>query len=100
MKPEMYELARHRGSRFGNPIVDTGNPLLQNLFRRLSRVYTAGESMPDEDQVLALAELVNKVRNNVFHGVKVYDDQEDLKILRLVNPILLDALGSDEPTAA
>jgi hypothetical protein len=96
---EMNALARRRGSRFGNPILDTGNRTLQNLFERLSRVYTAGESMADEDQIVALAELVNKVRNNVFHGVKVYDDRQDLEILALVNPILLDAVGSDEPAA-
>ena len=33
--------------------------------------------MTDADLILAVAELVNKVRNNVFHGVKVYDDSDD-----------------------
>jgi hypothetical protein len=95
-KAELSALAQRRGSRFGNAILDTGNPTLQGLFRRLSLAYTAGESMPDEDQILAVAELVNKVRNNVFHGIKVYDDAQDLEILALINPILLDAVDTGE----
>ena len=34
--------------------------------------------------------------NNVFHGVKVYDDAEDQEVLTLVNPILLQIVETCE----
>jgi len=52
--------------------------------------------MDEDDRVRAVAELLNKVRNNVFHGVNVYDDKEDLKLLMLVNPVLLAVLLESE----
>jgi hypothetical protein len=52
--------------------------------------------MPDEDLVRSVGELFNKIRNNVFHGVKVYDDAEDLELLQQVNPVLMDIIGRCE----
>jgi len=98
-KPEMMWLARRRGTTYGNPIIDTGNPNLRNSFTKLSRYYTAGQPIPDDEHVKALAELLNKIRNNVFHGVKVYDDKEDLELLRNVNPVLLAVLNESEREA-
>lgn len=96
---EMSWLARRRGTTYRNPIIDTGNPSLRDLFTRLSRHYTAGEPMQDDEHVRAIAELLNKVRNNVFHGAKVYDDREDLELLRNVNPVLLAVLEESEREA-
>lgn len=42
--------------------------------------------------VIAIGELFNKIRNNLFHGVKVYDDSEDIELINTVNPILLEIL--------
>jgi hypothetical protein len=55
--------------------------------------------MQDDELVTAVAELLNKIRNNVFHGVKVYDDREDLDLLRNVNPVLLAVLEESEGEA-
>ncbi|MBI4483199.1 MAG: hypothetical protein HY652_09940 [Acidobacteria bacterium] len=97
---EMTWLARRRGTRrgtsYGNPIVDTGNPDLRNLFTRFSDHFTGRATMPEDDLVIAVAELLNKVRNNVFHGIKVYDDKEDLDLLRNLNPLLLTVLEASE----
>jgi hypothetical protein len=40
---------------------------------------------------------LNKVRNNVFHGIKIYDDRDDVRVLKLVNPILREILQACEP---
>ena len=93
---EMGRLARRRGSRFSNPILDTGNPELRKAFSRLSRAYTAEERIADAELVVTVGEIVNKVRNSVFHGVKVYDAKEDLEVLALVNPILLQIVETCE----
>jgi hypothetical protein len=92
----MTWLARRQGTTYGNAIVDTGNPNLRDLYSKVSRHYGEGPRMPDDEHVKAIAELLNKVRNNVFHGVKVYDDAEDLELLRKVNPVLLAVLDECE----
>ncbi len=96
---EMMWLARRQGTRYGNPIIDTNNKYLRNLFTKLSRHYTSKEAMPDDEFVKALAELLNRIRNNVFHGAKVYDDKEDLELLKNVNPVLLAVLNECEMEA-
>lgn len=55
--------------------------------------------MPEEDRVVAVAELLNEVRNNVFHGINVYYDREDLDLLRHLNPLLLTGLEASEGQA-
>jgi RecB family exonuclease len=90
---EMKALAARRGEMYGNTIVDTGNRDLRELFGRLSRSYVNNAPMNEQEKVVALAELLNKVRNNVFHGVKVYDDRADLELLRFINPILVAVLS-------
>ena len=44
----------------------------------------------------ATAEILNKVRNNLFHGSRVYDDSNDCALLDLVTPILLTIVTSSE----
>lgn len=97
---EMTWLARRQGTTHGNLIIDTGNPNLRKLFTKLSRHYVADQVMQQDEHVTAIAELLNKVRNNVFHGAKVYDDAEDLELLRRVNPVLLAVLQECEKNAA
>jgi hypothetical protein len=92
---QMKALARRRGTRWGDPIVDTGNQNLRALFERLADYCLAGTPMDDDERVRAVGQLLNRVRNNVFHGIKVYDDRRDLELLRLVNPLLLGVLESE-----
>ncbi|GBC96762.1 hypothetical protein HRbin16_02571 [bacterium HR16] len=97
---EMMWLASRRGTTYGNSIIDTGNQDLRDRFARLSRHYIDGEAMQEDELVTTVAELLNKVRNNVFHGGKVYDDKEDLKLLKNVNPVLLAVLEESEGRTA
>lgn len=79
--------------------MDTGNANLRELFERLSRHHLNQVPMSDDERVEAVAELLNRVRKNVFHGMKLYDDREDLKLLGLVNPVLLSVLRHSESGA-
>ena len=94
----MQALARRRGSRYGNFILDTGDPDLRDLFRHLSQIYNVNttESEPDSKTVSAVSELLNKVRNNVFHGRKVPDNAGDIAVLNLVTPILISIIEACE----
>jgi len=92
----MVKLAQRRGTNYGNPIVDTGNPELRYKFSRLAAHYAQSGHLPEEELVETIAELLNKIRNNLFHGVKVYDDREDIALLELVNPLLLEILQKCE----
>jgi hypothetical protein len=83
-KAEMRLLASRQGTRYRNPIVDTGNAQLCDLFSRLSRYHLEATPMPEEDRLLAVAELLNRFRNNVFHGIKVYDDGNDISLLEVI----------------
>lgn len=93
---EMEWVARRRGTKWGGAIVDTGNQDLRVLFDKLSRYYVDSVPIPDDERVKATAELLNKMRNNVFHGIKVYDDKDDMELLEHVNPILLAILQETE----
>lgn len=86
----MQQLATRRGERFGNAIVDVGNPELREKFSKLSKYYKKIISLTDEEIAEYSAELFNKIRNNLFHGLKVYDNREDIAIIQLVSPILVD----------
>jgi hypothetical protein len=88
----LRRLASRRGTRHRGWIVDTGNRGLQTKFRRLSAHYLSGAPLAATEAVDALAELLNRIRNNVFHGIKVYDSREDLELLNLVNPLLQQIL--------
>jgi hypothetical protein len=92
----LSDLVRRRGTVHGNPIVDTGNPDLREKFRLLARHYRQGEKLPDEELIDYAGELINRIRNNVFHGTKIYDDRGDIALLKKVNPILTSILRECE----
>jgi hypothetical protein len=96
----MRALARRKGTQYRNPIVDTGNPVLREHCRQLSQHYLENKPLSDEDLVVYVAELLNKIRNNLFHGVKVYDDASDSALLQEVNPILTSIINQCEHVSA
>lgn len=53
-------------------------------------------SVTEKEFAVATAEILNRVRNNLFHGAKVYDDTTDLQLLKLVTPLLLTILSMVE----
>ena len=55
-----------------------------------SVVNTDEEYIDDKDLAADLAELLNKVRNNLFHGGKSYDNREDIFLIKSLLPIMKD----------
>ena len=91
-RTRMVKLAQRRGTEDGGPIVDTEYPKLREKFSKIVDYYTQGISLDEGALVEYVGELLNKIRNNLFHGDKVYDDREDIELMNLVNPILHDVL--------
>ncbi len=96
-EPNMVRVARRRGSHYRDPVVDTGNPELREKLRKLGNHYAGGQSLSREELAEFVAELLNRVRNNLLHGEKDYDDQGDRELLELVNPVLSAILCTCEP---
>ena len=89
---KMVKLAQRQGTKYGDPIVDTKNSELRAKFSKIVDYYTQGICLDEGVFVEYVGELLNKIRNNLFHGGKVYDDREDTALISLVNPILQDVL--------
>lgn len=89
----MAKLAQRRGSKYKGPIVDTGNRELRAKFSKIADFYDGKIRLSEDVFVGYVGELLNKIRNNLFHGGKVYDDKEDIALINLVNPILQDVIG-------
>lgn len=86
----LIPLGQRVGSEFKNPIIDASR-VLQEKFGRLSKFFN-GENIYkyDEELTADFAELLNKIRNNLFHGNKSYDNQDDKLLLKAVLPALKD----------
>ena len=84
----LESLGRRKGSKYGDPILDA-NVKLSSMFSSLSR-YFRNDFTYKKDSELAdnLAELLNKIRNNLFHGDKSYNDKKDLELIQSVLPTL------------
>lgn len=91
-RKRMVKLAQRRGTKDGGLIVDTEYPKLREKFSKIVDYYTQGISLDESALVEYVGELLNKIRNNLFHGDKVSDDREDIELMNLVNPILHDVL--------
>lgn len=83
-------LGKRKGARYGDPIVDA-NPKLTSYFSTLS-MYFKNEYTYKKNKELAthFGELLNKIRNNLFHGDKSYNDKNDLELIQSVLPTLYD----------
>ena len=83
-------LGNRQGSHYKDPIIDASQ-ILQAKFTLLSRFFRGKYIYNyDEDLAADFAELLNKIRNNLFHGNKSYDNKEDKALLKAVLPVFLD----------
>lgn len=93
LKDELSWLAKRKGTRRGDPIVDvhdsaTRSAHLRELFKKLAEHYSGRDRMKPGRVVDAVIELLNHVRNNLFHGVKDPTDVDDRELLQRLNPLL------------
>jgi hypothetical protein len=91
-------LAARRGTGTGGPILDVNvvNTYTTELRRELDELalFWSGNDKPRKPGWIATrtAEMLNHIRNNLFHGIKAPDDEADRALLEHVNPILLGIL--------
>lgn len=88
-------LAARRGTGTRAPILDvypSSPEHLRQVFDTLAQVW-GGQAMRKPRWVAnALAEVLNHIRNHMFHGLKNPDDAADQELLEHMNPILLGVL--------
>jgi hypothetical protein len=83
-------LCNRKGSFYKNPIIDASKDLsmkfhnIQNFLNGSSKYTTEKEMAKD------FIELINKVRNNLFHGNKTYDNENDRSLLAAILPLLVE----------
>ena len=95
-KREMETLARRRGTR-GGTVLDGAR--IQKHCRIFGDAVLGNAQCSRDDLSEAAAEILNKVRNNLFHGSKVYDDANDRALLELVTPLMLTIVQTCERLA-
>ena len=90
---ELRRLAERRGTR-GGTIVDGAT--IQVHCRIFKSTVLGTSTCTNEHLATATAEILNKVRNNLFHGTKMYDDTNDRELLNLVTPLLMTIVATCE----
>lgn len=87
---DLRMLGYRKGGKFKNPIVDFSQNS-PTKFENLS-AYFRDEFQYASSRDLArdMAQLLNKIRNNLFHGGKLYSSEDDRGLLIAVLPTLRD----------
>lgn len=88
-------LAQRKGTGTGKPLLDVQHyspPHLRQLFDDLARVWSGQATRKPKWLACAIAEMINHIRNNMFHGLKTLEDTADHELLDRVNPILIRIL--------
>lgn len=96
--PEQTEWLAHRnGTATGQPILDV-HPYspghLRRDFDELAAAWLGQQEHKPRWIAGKAAEMINHVRNNLFHGAKAPDDAGDRELLERVNQILLGVLDA------
>ena len=101
LREQVAWLAQRNGTGTGKPILDVSQyspQYLRQLFDDLAKVWSGGASRKPKWIARATAEMINHIRNNMFHGLKAPDDAADRNLLDRVNPILMGVLEACEGT--
>ena len=90
---ELKWLAARKGTRRGDPIVDVHDYArhrnhLRTRFRWLAEHYAGTRLCKAGLIVEAVAELINHVRNNLFHGIKDPEDVDDQELVQHLVPVV------------
>lgn len=97
---ETHWLAERRGPSGGAVVDMVGLDDPQPERRERWRRHWLGESVLDEEEAARLfAHVAYDIRNNVFHGQKLYDDTEDREVVEHLWPVLATVLADlERPT--
>lgn len=102
LQEQLRWLAQRRGTGTGQPILDMHSyspQHLRHLFDDLAQVWSGGATRKPRWVANATAEMINHIRNHMFHGLKAPDDAADQELLQRVNLILIGVLEACEPGA-
>lgn len=93
-KSNIASLSMRTGTR--NGVIVDGPQRLQEHCKRFRRKTLGQGTCSAEEFAESTAEILNKVRNNLFHGEKVYDDATDRDLLQSATPLLLAIISACE----
>jgi hypothetical protein len=89
-------LAARKGTGTGKPILDVhpySRRHLRRKFDELALVWSGQATRKPRWVAIATAEMINHIRNNMFHGLKAHDDAADRELLDRINGILMGILS-------
>jgi len=95
LSAEVSWLAKREGTGTREAILDVHGHSprhLRQLFDTLARVWSGKAARKPRWVAGATAEMVNHIRNNMFHGLKAPDDTGDRDLLERVTPMLIRIL--------
>lgn len=82
----LLQLAQRRGTEYRNAIIDSGDAVQRQRNRQFADNVVGGRALTEAD-LEALGWILTRVRNNLFHGKKMYDKAEDTDLLKIVTPV-------------
>jgi hypothetical protein len=85
----IFDLCQRNGSETNGPIMDVGSDEVADFHREFIR-YWHGETRFTKSKsiVKTFILILNRVRNNLFHGGKSFRVEEDIELLELTCPLL------------
>ena len=85
----VLDLCERRGARSGQPIMDTESEETVNYHEQFIRCWENNTENSNKKQIVRTFILIlNRVRNNLFHGAKSFRIESDIEILELTTPLL------------
>ena len=85
----VFDLCERRGARSGQPIMDTVSEETVNYHEQFIRCWANNTENSNKRQIVRTFILIlNRVRNNLFHGAKSFRIESDIEILELTTPLL------------
>jgi hypothetical protein len=85
----IFELCERKGSETNSPIIDHDHEFTKNYYKEFIR-YWEGETrfIKPQNIVKTFILILNKVRNNLFHGGKSFSVKSDIELLKITCPLL------------
>jgi hypothetical protein len=85
----ILELCERNGSETNSPIIDVESKKVVDYHREFIKFWHGEARYTDQTSIVrTFIEILNKVRNNLFHGGKSFRIESDIELLKLTCPLL------------
>jgi hypothetical protein len=85
----VLDLCERKGVMSGQPIMDTESEETVNYHEQFIRYWESNTENSNRKQIVKTFILIlNRVRNNLFHGAKSFRIESDIEILEMTTPLL------------